>query len=129
MSDKLKPISTAPRDKWILVAGDSGYATTPLRFESAKCIWVGDQWVWKDYKGDYYSDRGGEPEWWMEIPRVEEVRKTAAEWLNEPKYDGISVFGDLSVTKELTEKEFEEKLLTCRVEISKDKLKELLNKK
>lgn len=127
MSDKLKPINTAPKNKWILLAGDSGYSTTPLRFEAGK--WSESKEDWINHAGDLFIYGGPEPEYWMEIPQVEEVKKTAAEWLNEPKYDGISVFGDLSVTKELTKKEFEEKLLTCRVEISKDKLKELLNKK
>lgn len=127
MSDKLKPINTAPRDKWILLAGDSGYSTTPLRFEAGK--FSTNRGYWITYCNDAFTDGGGEPKWWMELPEVEVEKKTAAEWLNEPKYNGISVLGSLSLTEMLTEKEFERKLLTCRVEISKDKLKELLNRK
>lgn len=128
MSDKLKPISTAPREKWILLAGDSGYTTTPLRFEAGKFDINRGYWV--DHSGEPFANGGPEPIYWMEIPEVELERKSFNEWLQTKEYEGITCLDDKSWQFTLmTQKEFEEKLLNSRVQISADKLKELLNKK
>lgn len=128
MSDKLKPISTAPKNKWVLLAGDSGYSTTPLRFTAGK--WSADKECWVDHSNEPFSHGGGEPEYWMEIPQAEIEKKSAYEWLQTEEYKGIAIINPtFSLIVPITKREFEGKLLTCRVEISEDKLKELLNKK
>ena len=66
------PISTAPRDKtYVLVAGDSGYSTTPLRVEV--CRYDDDYRPlnpWVNHSDDAFTDGGGEPKWWMPLPPV-----------------------------------------------------------
>jgi hypothetical protein len=66
----LRPIETAPKDgRYILLFGDSGYRTTPLRCEV--CRWHAEyrpQQPWVTYAGDSFLDSGGEPTHWMELP-------------------------------------------------------------
>jgi len=68
----LRPISTAPKDgTYVLVAGGSGYTTTPLRF--AACRYdpeyrLIDPWV--DHANDRFTDGGEEPKYWMLLPTV-----------------------------------------------------------
>jgi hypothetical protein len=64
------PISTAPRDKtYVLVAGDSGYTTTPLRVEV--CRYDSDFRPlnpWVNHSDDSFTDGGPPPRWWMPLP-------------------------------------------------------------
>jgi len=66
------PISTAPRDKtYVLVAGDSGYTTTPLRVEV--CRYDSDFRPlnpWVNHSDDSFTDGGNPPRWWMPLPPV-----------------------------------------------------------
>jgi len=63
----LQPIATAPRDgTYILVAGESGYTSTPLRYQA--CCWV--EGTWRDHAHDHFTDGGSEPLYWMPLPSV-----------------------------------------------------------
>lgn len=63
----LQPIASAPKDgSYILVAGPSGYGSMPLRFEA--CKWSDGNW--RNHGYDHYSDGGGEPVWWMPLPKA-----------------------------------------------------------
>lgn len=73
MSDtfKLKLIDTAPKDRYILVAGDSGYSNIPLRFDV--CRFHSDYqepYQWRNYANDAFLDFGSQPKYWMEIPQI-----------------------------------------------------------
>lgn len=68
-----QPIATAPRDgTFILVAGDSGYITTPLRVEV--CRWYptyrpNSSHPWVNHANDDWSDGGSTPpHLWMPLP-------------------------------------------------------------
>ena len=69
---KLEPIETAPRDgTYIILFGDSGYTTTPLRCEI--CRYDAEYrplQPWVTYGGDSFTDYGGEPKYWFPIPEV-----------------------------------------------------------
>lgn len=60
-----QPIDTAPKDgTWILLAGDSGYTTTPSRV--AVCRYMYSPYrSWRDHAGDDFLDGGSEPTHWM----------------------------------------------------------------
>ena len=65
-----QPIETAPKDgRFILLAGDSGYYTTPLRVEV--CRWYPEYRPlnpWQNHANDAFSDGGGPPLYWMPLP-------------------------------------------------------------
>ena len=67
-----QPISTAPRDgTYILLAGSSGYGTTPLRV--AVCRYAStfrplNPWV--NHANDAFSDGGEAPTHWMPLPTL-----------------------------------------------------------
>ncbi len=52
-----------PHETFVLTARDSGYVTTPWRFESA--IWSEDKQRWNDVTGDALEPQ---PKYWMESP-------------------------------------------------------------
>lgn len=67
---RLMPIETAPRDgSYILLAGPSGYASTPLRFAAGQ--WSNDRNAWVDHAHDRLTDGGAEPTLWMPRPEVQ----------------------------------------------------------
>ena len=65
-----QPINTAPRDStFVLLAGPSGYNTTPLRVE------VGRYYAeyrplnpWQNHSNDAFTDGGEPPTLWMPLP-------------------------------------------------------------
>jgi len=124
--NKLKPISTAPRDRFILLAGDSGYSTTKLRFESGR--WNASKERWDNHANDAFTDGGAEPEWWTDIPEVDIEKKSFNEWLATKEFKGIKLIDAIKGwdCALITKKQFLEKLLAMRIEISGDKLKGLL---
>lgn len=126
--NKLKPISTAPHNRFVLVAGDSGYSTTPLRFEV--CRYDSSREDWRDYSNDSYSDGGGEPLYWMEIPEVDIEKKSFNEWLATDEFKDIKLIDAIKgfYPALITKKDFLDKLVKMRIEVSGDKLRELLNK-
>lgn len=63
-----RPIISAPRNRYILLAGDSGYITTPLRAEIGK--WSHDREAWMNHGGDYFTDGGSAPIYWAELLEI-----------------------------------------------------------
>ena len=61
---KLKPIKSAPKDRYILLFAPSGYTTTPLRCEVG--AWSGSHW--RNHASDHFSDGGAAPVWWCDLP-------------------------------------------------------------
>ena len=63
-----RPITTAPRDgTFILVAGPSGYTSTPLRAEV--CRWEGNGW--RNHSHDWFMEGGADATHWMPLPQLE----------------------------------------------------------
>ena len=69
-ADTLQPIETAPKDgRFILLAGPSGYHSTPLRFEA--CHYTGYPFFpWRNHANDAFSDGGADPTHWMPLPTL-----------------------------------------------------------
>lgn len=67
-----EPIATAPKDgTFILLAGPSGYSTTPLRVEVGR--WYPEYRPgspWQTHSNDDFTDGGPEPTHWMPLPKV-----------------------------------------------------------
>jgi hypothetical protein len=65
-----QPISTAPKDgTYVLVAGDSGYITTPLRVEV--CRYDAEyrpRSPWVNHANDCFEEGGEPPTLWMPLP-------------------------------------------------------------
>ena len=65
-----QPISTVPKDgRYILLAGPSGYSTTPLRVEV--CRWYPEYHPlspWINHSNDDFTDGGSQPTHWMPLP-------------------------------------------------------------
>lgn len=72
---ELKPIETAPRNKYILLFGDSGYQGIWLRCAAGR--WNSDKKRWETHSGDAFTDGGPEPLFWLPFPSayVTEERK------------------------------------------------------
>lgn len=68
----LQPIETAPKDgTWILIAGDSGYSTTPLRFAAARYYpEYRPNNPWQTHSDDAFTDDGGLPTYWCPLPTL-----------------------------------------------------------
>lgn len=66
----IEPIETAPKDgRYILLFGESGYVTTPLRCQVCKfnpAYRPHNPWV--TYDGDSFEESGGPPVGWMPLP-------------------------------------------------------------
>jgi len=67
---KWLPIDTAPKDgTFVLVAGPSGYTSTPLRVEV--CAYYPDYASqWRNHAHDAFWDGGSPPTLWMPLPLV-----------------------------------------------------------
>jgi hypothetical protein len=62
-----RPIETAPRDgTYILIAGPSGYITTPLRVHVGRWGTTYQEWITHDNSD--FTDDGEEPTLWMPLP-------------------------------------------------------------
>ena len=68
----LRPIETAPKDgRYILLFGDSGYTTTPLRCQV--CRYDAEYrplQPWITFSNDSFLDDGGPPTHWMPLPEL-----------------------------------------------------------
>lgn len=64
----LKGIETAPRNRYILLFGLSGYTTTPLRCSVGR--WNESKQRWDDHAGDGFTDGGDPPMYWSELPQL-----------------------------------------------------------
>ena len=71
---KINPMSTAPKDgSFVLLFGDSGYVTTPLRCEVCRYApSYRPRQPWVDYANDSFLDSGGPPVGWLPLPEVNE---------------------------------------------------------
>lgn len=64
-----RPIATAPRDgTYIIVAGPSGYTTTPLRAEICRQCPDYKAGRWITHSNDDFTDGGEVPTLWMPLP-------------------------------------------------------------
>ena len=70
-----RPIATAPKDgTFVLLAGPSGYTSTPLRVEVG--MWdapdetdsANYKGSWRTFAHDHFTDGGDEPTHWMPLP-------------------------------------------------------------
>lgn len=61
-----KPISTAPKDQFVLVASKSGYVTIKWAFLTARFSTYHGRW--DDVGNDSVRDCGYVPEYWCELP-------------------------------------------------------------
>ena len=66
---KWQPIETAPKDgTYILLAGPSGYYTTPLRVSVCRYAPVfRPRQPWVDHADDSFTDGGDAPTHWMPL--------------------------------------------------------------
>lgn len=65
-----QPIATAPRDgSYIVIAGPSGYGSTPLRIEVGRYV-EGYISPWRNHANDAFEDGGQAPTLWMPLPPV-----------------------------------------------------------
>jgi hypothetical protein len=66
-SIRWQPITTAPRDgTFVIVAGDSGYLTTPLRAEICRS----SGGAWRNHANDLFTDGGADPLYWIPLPTL-----------------------------------------------------------
>lgn len=69
---RLRPISSAPKDgSYMLLFGDSGYLTTPLRCEVGR--WDAryrPHHPWQTHSNDAFEDGGEPPLYWMPLPEI-----------------------------------------------------------
>ena len=68
MDDGWMLIETAPKDKFVLLCGPSGYTTTPLVFTTGimRSNYHAGKWI--DHANDDLVDWGFEPTHWMPLP-------------------------------------------------------------
>lgn len=66
----LQPIETAPKDgTYVLIFGDSGYTTTPMRCEVCRYdIEYRPLSPWINHANDNFEDGGNAPQWWYPLP-------------------------------------------------------------
>jgi hypothetical protein len=67
-----RPIETAPRDgTFILLAGPSGYVTTPLRVEVGRYLPRHRPLnPWQNHANDSFTDGGPLPTHWLPLPQI-----------------------------------------------------------
>lgn len=65
---KWQTIETAPKDKFVLLCGPSGYTTTPLVFTTGimRSNYHAGRWI--DHANDDLVNWGFEPTHWMPLP-------------------------------------------------------------
>lgn len=70
MPERWRSIDSAPKDgTFVLVAGDSGYVTTPLRVEVCKYdAEYRPLNPWVNHAGDAFTDGGAPAKYWMPFP-------------------------------------------------------------
>lgn len=73
---KWQPISTAPKDRFIILAGPSGYCSTPLRAEI--CRYDPEyrpRQPWVNHAGNSFLDGGEGPKYWLPLPKLPVEKK------------------------------------------------------
>ena len=69
---KMKTMATAPRDeRYIILFGDNGYSTTPLRCEMCRYdAQYRPLQPWVNHTNDSFEDSGGSPIDWINVPSI-----------------------------------------------------------
>ena len=65
-----QPISTAPKDAFVLLAGPSGYTTIKTVFATGRMCSDYHKGRWIDHANDDLTDWGFEPTHWMPLPKA-----------------------------------------------------------
>lgn len=63
-------IETAPKDKFVLLAGPSGYTTLKTTFTTGRTCSDYHKGRWIDHANDDLTDWGFEPTHWMPLPKA-----------------------------------------------------------
>ena len=64
------PIETAPKDKFVLLAGPSGYTTIEIVYATGRMCSDYHVGRWIDHANDDLTDWGFEPTHWMPLPKA-----------------------------------------------------------
>ena len=68
--DRWQPIETAPKDRFVLLAGPSGYTTIETVFATGRMCSDYHVGRWIDHANDDLADWGFEPTHWMPLPKA-----------------------------------------------------------
>ena len=68
--DRWLPIETAPKDRFVLLAGPSGYTTIETVFATGRMCSDYHVGRWIDHANDDLTDWGFEPTHWMPLPKA-----------------------------------------------------------
>ena len=68
--DRWQPIETAPKDKFVLLAGPSGYTTIEIVYATGRMCSDYHVGRWIDHANDDLTDWGFEPTHWMPLPEA-----------------------------------------------------------
>ena len=68
--DRWQPIATAPKDRFVLLAGPSGYTTIETVFATGRMCSDYHVGRWIDHANDDLADWGFEPTHWMPLPKA-----------------------------------------------------------
>ena len=68
--DRWLPIATAPKDRFVLLAGPSGYTTIETVFATGRMCSDYHVGRWIDHANDDLTDWGFEPTHWMPLPEA-----------------------------------------------------------
>jgi chaperonin cofactor prefoldin len=68
--DRWQPIATAPEDRFVLLAGPSGYTTIETVFATGRMCSDYHVGRWIDHANDDLTDWGFEPTHWMPLPKA-----------------------------------------------------------
>lgn len=70
VEDRWQPIETAPKDKFVLLAGPSGYTTIKIVHATGRMCSDYHAGRWIDHANDDLMDWGFEPTHWMPLPKA-----------------------------------------------------------
>jgi len=73
-----QPIETAPKDRFLLLCGPSGYTTTPLVFTTGCMYSDYHAGRWIDHANDDLTDWGFEPTHWAPLPEAPDTQAQRA---------------------------------------------------
>ena len=68
--DRWQPIETAPKDKFVLLAGPSGYTTIEIVYATGRMCSDYHVGRWIDHANDDLTDWGFEPTHWRPLPKA-----------------------------------------------------------
>ena len=79
-----QPIETAPKDRFLLLCGPSGYTTTPMVVTTGRMCSDYHAGRWIDHANDDLTDWGFEPTHWMplsDLPGAQPAPSVPEGWL------------------------------------------------